>query len=163
MSLETKPASPAKPKGVKTSKKSVAKTDDKPYQYSDKSAGQPHLVPIYNTIKAMMQPCIKDTIKEWGKEGGMYNLVSKKAIEVEGRKRSEVYFASILVQKGYVGFYFMPVYMNSKADEIVKPELMKCLKGKACFYIRKNKPVIMDQIKEALEKGYDVYKQRGWV
>ncbi len=93
----------------------------------------------------------------------MYNLVSEKAIEVEGRKKPEVYFASILVQKGYVGFYFMPIYMYSEANIIVKPELMKCLKGKACFYIKKKDPVIMDQIKEALEKGYEAYRQKGWV
>ena len=163
MSLAKKTASPAKPNGVKKSAALHAKSDDKPFKYSDKSAGQPELIPIFNAIKAMLQPYIKGTIKERGKEGGMYNLVSEKAIEVEGRKRPEVYFASILVQKGYVGFYFMPVYMNNEADKMMKPELMKCLKGKACFHIKKNDPVIMDQIKEALRKGYEVYKQRGWV
>jgi hypothetical protein len=47
--------------------------------------------------------------------------------------------------------------------KVFKPELLKCLKGKSCFHIKKNDPVIMEQIKESLKIGYEMYKERGWL
>ena len=79
------------------------------------------------------------------------------------QKRKEFWFAAILVQKGYVGFYFMPVYVCEPRKESIPNELMKTLKGKSCFHITKNDAVIMEQIKEALKLGYEDYKKRGWV
>jgi hypothetical protein len=40
---------------------------------------------------------------------------------------------------------------------------LKCLKGKACFHIKKPDAVIYSQIKDALKIGYDCYKEMGWV
>lgn len=139
------------------------KTKQKTLKYEDKSAGQPELVNIFNGIKALMKPYEKGSLKVRGEKAGMYNLVSEKAIEVAARKRDEVYFVTILVQKGYVGFYFMPIYANTKLGGVLKPGLMKCLKGKACFHIRKKDVELLKQIDHALKIGYDDYKKRGWV
>ena len=147
-------------KGTKEKARSKKKAEIK---YSDKSEGQPEMVTIFESIKAMMKPYVKGTIKERGEQPGIYNLVSEKEIETDGRKFDEIYFASIIVQKGYVGFYYMPAYSVEAIKQRLKPELLKCLKGKACFYIKKNEPVIMGHIKEALEIGYECYKEKGWV
>lgn len=141
----------------------TASTKEKPIKYADKSAGQPELIIVFDAIKALMKPYVKGTLKEKGEAPGIYNIVSEKPIEAEGRKKDEVYFAGIIIQKGYVGFYFMPVYDYSKPGEIVHPNLMKHLKGKTCFYIKKNDPEILEQIKDALKAGYDLYKKREWV
>lgn len=148
---------------IKTAVKKTAIKKNKEIKYSDKSAGQPEMVVIFDRIKAMMKPYVKGTIKERGEKPGIYNLVSEKHIETAGRQFDEIYFASIIVQKGYVGFYYMPVYSQDGVKPKLKPELLKCLKGKACFHIKNNDPVIMSQIQEALELGYDGYKKRGWV
>ena len=94
---------------------------------------------------------------------GGYHLWSVKNIVVEGRKRKEVYFAGVVPQKGYIGFYYMPVYTNPEQKEFLKPELLSLLKGKSCFYVRRLDPVIKRQIKDALASGFRLYKQRGWV
>ncbi len=110
-----------------------------------------------------MKPYVKGTLKERGEAAGIYNLVSEKHVEIEGRKKDEVYFASIIIQKGYVSFYFMPVYGCNKPEEIFHPNLLKLLKSKACFHIKKNDPDLLEQIKQALEAGLDLYKRRGWI
>jgi hypothetical protein len=143
------------PKIKKTAKR-------KPIKYEDKSAGQGKLVIIFDAIKKLMKPYEKGSIKARGEKAGIYNLINAKAIEFDGRKKDEIYFATILIQKGYVGFYYMPIYANKKLGEIIKPELMKCLKGKACFHIKKNDEILLHQIEHALEVGYDDYKKRGW-
>lgn len=133
-------------------------------KYADKSAGQSELVVIFEAIKKMVQPYEKKgAFKLHAGTGGQFNMVSHKPVEIAGRKREELWFVSALVQKGYVGFYFMPIYDNPSMGKLLSPELMKCLKGKACFHIKKNDPVIMKEIEKAIKIGYEAYKKNGWV
>jgi len=148
----------------KAASKKTANKKEKPLiKYSDKSSGQPELVVIFERLKQLMLPFEKGAIKVHADTGGQIHLISHKAIEIEGRKRPELWFVSALVQKGYVGFYFMPLSVYKSQGEKLHPELMKCLKGKACFHIKKNDEILYKQIKEALKIGYNIYKERGWV
>jgi len=132
-------------------------------KYADKSAGQPELIPIFETLKKLLLPYVKGPIKLRGGEGGQMALVSEKEIEIAGRKRKELWFAAILIQKGYVGFYYMPVYVETDIKKIFQPELLKLLKGKSCFHIKKLDEDLIAQIKSALKLGYAMYKKVGWV
>jgi hypothetical protein len=158
------------------SKKTSKKSADKPVQrkarskkeeiklkYSDKSNGQPQLIPIFNEIVKLLAPYAKGTMKLSGGSEGKVVLISKRAVEIFGRKRDELWFASALVQKGYVGFYYMPVYGDSEVKKMIPPQLLKCLKGKACFHIKKYDPELLSQIQEALKTGYDCWRKREWI
>lgn len=173
-----KAAKPAKKTPAKkaVAKKTVAKKASKPstkkkkdekgaigIKYSDKSAGQPHLVPIFNEIKKLLTAYAKGNLVVRGGEGGQVAVVNGTELEIYGKKRKEFWFAAALIQKGYVGFYFMPIYVCEPRKDSIPNELMKTLKGKSCFHITKNDPLIMAQIKDALKLGYEDYKQRGWV
>lgn len=92
-----------------------------------------------------------------------YDLWSRKTVIIAGRKRKEVYFAGLIIQSNYVGFYYMPVYMKTEMKQIFKPELLGLLKGKSCFHIKKLDAALEAQIKDALRKGYRLYKRRGWI
>jgi hypothetical protein len=92
-----------------------------------------------------------------------FDLWSIKDIVIAGRKRKEVFFAGLIIQKSYVGFYYMPVYESPELKQVFKPELLALLKGKSCFYIKKADPVILTQIEEALRIGFQMYQDRGWV
>jgi len=145
------------------SKKSASRGKEIRIKYSDKSPGQPELVPIFNEIKKLLAPYEKGTMKLLGGSEGKIVLISKKPVEILGRKRDELWFASALVQKGYVGFYYMPVYSDNSVKKLIRPELLKCLKGKACFHIKKFDKEIFSQIKEALNNGYKIWHKRGWL
>jgi hypothetical protein len=132
-------------------------------KYEDKSAGQPELVLIFEEIKKLLLPYVKGAIKLHGGDEGKIILVSEKDVEVAGRKMNELWFASALIQKGYVGFYYMPVYI--KPDIIKKQlgtELLKCLKGKSCFHLKKADEIIYSQINDALKTGFNFYREMGW-
>ncbi|HWS23438.1 MAG TPA: hypothetical protein VN226_03300 [Anaerolineales bacterium] len=92
-----------------------------------------------------------------------YDLWSIKDLVIEGRKRKEVYFASVIIQKSYVGFYFMPVYTDEELIKVFKPELLKLKKGLSCFHIKKLDQTIEKQIADALKLGFELYVARGWV
>lgn len=92
-----------------------------------------------------------------------FDLWSVKDLVIEDRKRKEVYFAGLIIQKAYVGFYYMPVYAEPEIKKLFKPELLSRLKGKSCFHIHKLDAVLLEQIKDAVEKGFVEYQKRGWV
>jgi len=95
--------------------------------------------------------------------GRYYDLWSIKDLVIEGRKRKEVFFAGIITQKSYVGFYFMPVYVAEEIKLFFKPNLLKLLNGKSCFHIKNLTPEIMDSVQDALRIGFELYQQRGWI
>ena len=72
---------------------------------------------------------------------------------IAGRPRKEVFFASIVMRKTYVGFYYMPVYTDVDLKAFFAPELLKLLKGKSCFYVKVMTPELTGHIERALESG----------
>lgn len=90
-------------------------------------------------------------------------LWSEKAVEVAGRKRDEVYFGGLIVQKGYVGFYFMPVYTHAEQTAVFAPELLTLLRGKSCFHVRRLDDELEGHVEAALATGFELYRERGWV
>ena len=96
-------------------------------------------------------------------EARRYELWSRKDVIIAGRKRSEVFFASAVIQKGYVGFYYMPVYAEAKLKSVFKPELLSRLKGKSCFHLKALDRELTSQIRSALAVGFAAYKKNGWV
>ena len=42
--------------------------------------------------------------------GGQAILINHQPVEIDGRKKPEMWFAGVLVQKGYVGLCFMHVW-----------------------------------------------------
>lgn len=92
-----------------------------------------------------------------------YELWSEKEVVIAGRKRKDVYFAGLIIQSNYVGFYFMPIYTDTKLKDVFGAELLATLKGKSCFHIIKIEKKLLSQIKKSLEVGFKQYKKRGWV
>ncbi len=163
-----KPAAKKAPAKKVTVKKVAPKKESKSerswIKYEDKSKGQPQeLMIIWEKIRTLLLPYAKGEMKIHGGSGGQITLINHKPYEVAGRKRPELWFAAALVQKGYVGFYFMPVFGGTSVKDIFKPELLKCLKGKSCFHIKNDDPELYKQIKDSLKLGYASYKKLGWV
>ena len=94
------------------------------------------------------------------------HLKIPKAVSVPGAyggKPVHLAMASIILQKSYVGFYFMPVYMNAPMKKKLSPSLVKLLKGKTCFYVKKLHAELIAAIENALELGVKKFKERGWL
>lgn len=124
---------------------------------------QDELLAIFEAVKKEVKPYEKGTVKARIDIQGKYDLWSEKPVEAFGRKYPAMAFASVILQSGYVGFYFMPVYGSETVKATIAPELLKTLKGKACFHIKTTDKELMKQIKQALKTGYDAYKKQGWV
>ncbi len=120
-------------------------------------------VEIFQTIRASLQPYTANGFTAKVNSETNYELWSEKNVDIEGREKDAVFFASVRILKGHVGFYFMPVYVEEEIKAIFHPDLLKLLKGKSCFHIKKLDDVLMTQIDDALVAGFTLYKQKGWV
>lgn len=120
------------------------------------------LTQIFNQVKTLMQAYAPPLISKM-EDAAHYDLWSLKDLVIEGRKRKEVYFVGLIVQKSYVGFYYMPVYARPELKTVFAPELLKLLKGKSCFHLKKLDDALLEQIRAALKIGFEQYQKNGWV
>ena len=96
-------------------------------------------------------------------DGKRCELSSKKNIEYMGKKRTGMFFAAVIKQKNFVGFYLMTIYARPELVQKLGAELRKALKGKSCFHITKIDKTILAQMKKALADGRKLYKKMRWV
>ena len=120
-------------------------------------------VEIFQTIRASLQPYAVMGFDNRVNSETDYDLWSNKNVVIAGKKRNEVFFAGVGIKKGHVGFYFMPVYGEEDLKKNMDPELLKLLKGKACFHIRKLDAALLSKIEDALAEGFKIYKEKAWV
>jgi hypothetical protein len=109
-------------------------------------------------LKEYQPPLVAKSDYAW-----RYDLWTNKEATIAGRKRKEVFFGALIIQRDYVGFYYMPVYAKAEIKKVFKKELLSTLKGKSCFHIKELDGTLEKQIREALQIGFRYYKQRGWV
>jgi hypothetical protein len=120
-------------------------------------------VEIFQTIRAVLQPYATLGFNNRVNSETTYDLWSDKNVTIDGKKRNEVYFAGVIIHKGHVGFYFMPVSEEPDIKKVFDPLLLKLLKGKSCFHIKKLDNILLSSIESALAEGYRLYKEKGWV
>lgn len=120
------------------------------------------LLPLFEEVKQLLTPyAARLTARK--DEPGHFDLWSEKEIVVDGRRRKEVFFAGVIVQRSYVGFYFMPLYADDDLSLVFGRELLATLKGKSCFHLKRMTPELRTQIEDALAAGWRLYEERGWV
>jgi len=123
---------------------------------------QEKLVDIFQRLKAILREYEGPFTPKFDLDS-KYDLWSIKDVEIAGRKRKEVYFAGLIIQSKYVGFYYMPVYTDADLKDVFESDLLSLLRGKSCFHIKDLDARLEKQIRKALNVGFDLYKEHGWV
>ncbi len=122
----------------------------------------PELLPLFEELKKLLAPYASSfTVKE--PEPGRYELWSTANTAPPGKPFYNPYFVGLIIQKSYVGLYYMPIYTDPDISSQIGSALMALLKGKSCFYVKSLSPELREQICDALETGLELYKSKGWV
>jgi hypothetical protein len=119
-------------------------------------------LPLFGEVKELLAP-YAGRLTARRDEPGYLDLWSEKDVEIDGRRRSDVFFCGLIVQKSYVGFYFMPLYADQERSLVFGPDLLARLKGKSCFRLKELTPELRAQLRAALAAGWRLYEERGWV
>lgn len=141
--------------------RAAAKTAAKP---AAKPAANPAaLDAVFDELKAILTRYASSfTVREGAvKNKRDYHLILQKPLVIDGRKRDDLWFASIIQQKDSVGFYFTCMYEDVKSK--LSPELLKHLDGKCCFHMKALTPGLKKDVDAALKAGLVAYKKRKWL
>lgn len=122
---------------------------------------QEELVAIYHRLKPLLKVYEKKGFIPKIDLDSKYDLRSIKDIFAFGKQRKEMFFAGLIIQSNYVGFYFMPITTDPRHSKIIGKELLTMLKGKSCFHIKKLDDTLIKQIESALSEGHKLYKEWG--
>jgi hypothetical protein len=123
---------------------------------------QDELVKIFKELKKNLKEYEPPYVPHFDLDS-RYELWTDKEVTIAGRKRKELYFTGLIIQSSYVGLYYMAVYVDQSIKQKIGGELLKQLKGKSCFHIKRLDDKLISQIKQALKTGHQLYKKKGWI
>jgi hypothetical protein len=80
---------------------------------------------------------------------------------VIGANGQPVFFGSVKVNKNYVSFHLMPVYIFPELLNEISPQLKKRMQGKSCFNFAKPDAALFEELAALAQKGFARYKHSG--
>ncbi|MBN2840329.1 MAG: DUF1801 domain-containing protein [Coriobacteriia bacterium] len=122
----------------------------------------PELLPLFDELRALLQPYSEGLVVQQP-EPGRYELWSTVNVAPPDKPERRPYFVGLIIQKSYVGLYYMPIYSDPEITSRLGADLIATLKGKSCFYMKALPPKLRGQIEEALRLGHDLYRSKGWL
>lgn len=150
--MPTSKSKPSKPKPLK------AKPSSKPSS----------LQSVFDSLRSLMTRHVPPFSAASGqiRNKADFHLVVPKPVAIPGAYGGKPYpiaMASIILQSGYVGFYYMPIYMEKGTRAKLSPALLKLLKGKSCFYVKSLDSSLESDIASALVFGESCFRAKGWL
>lgn len=119
-------------------------------------------VEIFQAIRPLMARYVPPLEPRTDVEG-RYELWSAGPVAAADGKDKDVFFAGLIIQSSYVGFYFMPLAADEDRSTVFEPELLALLKGKSCFHVKRLDDEVLGQISAALDRGREIWAERGWI
>jgi hypothetical protein len=109
---------------------------------------------IFNSLKEILKKYEKH-LKVTSNKIDAYNLYAGYS---EKYKR-DIYFGGVVVNKNYVSFHLMPVYMNPILLDRISPELKKRMQGKSCFNFKDIDKTLFKELSNLTKRGIEFYKK----
>jgi hypothetical protein len=113
-------------------------------------AAKSELPSIFNKLRSILKPYSSKLIIK-AETSDAYSLDGAYS---EKWKR-DLYFASTQVNKNYVSYYLMPVYMYPDLLKNISPELKKHMQGKSCFNFKKIETPLFDELARLTKQGFE--------
>jgi len=79
------------------------------------------------------------------------------------KNKKPMYFASAKVNKNYVSFHLMPVYVFPELLDNISPELKKRMQGKSCFNFKSFDDTLIDELTALTRAGFHKFEQADYL
>ena len=113
---------------------------------------------VFEQLKAILEPYAPHTVVTAEGEAG-YSLDAPKP----GPNKKPMFFASAIVNKNYVSFHLMPVYVHPELLDGISDILRKRMQGKSCFNFKALDEDTLAELRQLTERGFEAYVQDGLV
>jgi hypothetical protein len=77
-------------------------------------------------------------------------------------RRQEIFFGAVKIQKNFVSYYLMPIYLYPDLLEGISSSLLRHLKGKSCFRFTRMDRHLVDELSMLTQRGMRRFQQEGW-
>ncbi len=81
--------------------------------------------------------------------------------QYSGRWKKELFLGAVQIQKNYVSFYLMPVYMYPDLLEGISPALKRRMQGKSCFNFRTLDEAVIEELGELVTRSLERVRAEG--
>ncbi len=79
------------------------------------------------------------------------------------KNKKPMYFGSVKINKNYVSFHLMPVYVFPELLKDLSPELKKRMQGKSCFNFKTLDDQFLSELSALTKEGYAAYEKSGYL
>ncbi len=79
------------------------------------------------------------------------------------KNKKPMYFGSTKINKNYVSFHLMPVYVFPELLEAISPKLRERMQGKSCFNFKSIDASLLQELKELTKAGYAKYQKADYL
>lgn len=116
-----------------------------------------HLTEVFQALRQIMLPyatrlnCTEDTDN---------NLSVETTHVMKNGKR--LWFGGVEINKNYVSYHLMPVYVNPDLLEGISAKLKKRMQGKSCFNFKTMDKSLFEELKQLSDRGYREFEARGY-
>jgi len=117
-------------------------------------ATNPKFHEVFERLRTILKPyesqlTLVDNLPERYYLNGHYSQKYKK----------NLFFGSTIIQKNYVSYYLMPVYMYPDLLETISPALKKRMQGKSCFNFKNVDENLFSELETLTRLGFERFKQ----
>ena len=117
---------------------------------------QTEFIQVFEALKNLFEPVKGDAVvlEDSDKSYMLKTPFSKKY----GR---EIYLGGVRIQKNYVSFYLMPVYIFPDLLIGVSPQLLKHMQGKSCFNFKAIDESLFSELSALAQEGIEQFRKDG--
>ncbi len=113
---------------------------------------------VFERLKAILAPYSKELDVVIGEVGNFYintHFIMK--------NKKPMYFGSVKINKNYVSFHLMPVYVFPEILSTISPQLKARMQGKSCFNFTSIDENLFTELSELTKCGYHEYVRAGYL
>lgn len=113
---------------------------------------------VFTELRSVLVPYASQLVVTYDGADG-YSLDTRHILP----NRQPLFFGSVKVQKNYVSFYLMPVYVFPELLEGISDELRKRMQGKSCFNFKKLDSDLFSELASLTRAGFERYQTAGYI
>jgi len=113
---------------------------------------------VFQNLRNILLPYAKKLVLKIDEDDDFY--VDTKFIM---KNKKPMYFGSAKINRNYVSFHLMPVYIFPKLISNISPELKRRMQGKSCFNFKTIDIALFKELTELAKNGYMQYKDSGYL
>jgi len=112
----------------------------------------------FNRLKQILTPYSSELVVELDVADNYYlntHFVMK--------NKKPMYFGSVKINKNYVSYHLMPVYVFPELLKMISPTLKRRMQGKSCFNFTTIDNSLAGELEKLTQAGYQEYNKAGYL